>query len=298
MKLIPGKHSEIPLKAISEKELPMGFKQELLKKIQIDRLTEKILATIGPSGSEQKVDKGLLRVLLEMAEYHHHRERDLDIYLPRIASGKTHILVLDNDLPFYNTTVSDIAMRKSPTLKEMVNIRNAIKILNDSDVVVSKKADSVKTVRNECLSLLNLSFSAEEIEAIAVDGAGSLEHGYADGVQECLDMFAELLGYQPAPKAFKADHYRIIGAVSQKETGEIVFGPIVCYSLIHSRLFAVLPAIGSFDRIRMEGYLEIMNGAEKPSFTGAEVFQFLNDEVNRRGYSMWRNTANGHNLSP
>ena len=93
----------------------MGFKQELLKKIQIDRLTEKILATIGPSGSEQKVDKGLFRVLLEMAEYRLHRERDLDLYLPPEGSEKAHILVLDNDLPFYKTTVSDIAMRKSPT---------------------------------------------------------------------------------------------------------------------------------------------------------------------------------------
>ncbi len=262
----------------------MGFKQELLKKIQTDRLTEKILATIGPSGSEQKVDKGLFRVLLEMAEYRHHRERDLDIYLPPDGSVKTHILVLDNDLPFYKTTVSDIAMRKSPTVKEMVNIRNAIKILNDSDVVVSKKADSVKTVQNECLSRLNLSFSTGDIEAIAADGAGSLEHGYADGIQECLDLFAELLGYQSAPKAFRVDHHRIIGAVYQKETGEIVFGPIVCYSLIHNRLFAELSAIGSFDRIRMERYMEVMNGAETPSFTGAEVFQFLKDEVNRRGY--------------
>ena len=263
----------------------MGFKQELLKKIQIDRLTEKILATIGTSGSEQKVDKGLFRVLLEMAEYRHHRERDLDLYLPPEGSGKTHILVLDNDLPFYKTTVSDIAMRKSPSVKEMVNIRNAIKILNDSDVVVSKKADSVKTVQQESLSRLNLSFSTEEIEAIAADGAGSLEHGYADGVQECLDLFAELLGYQPAPKAFKADHNRIIGAVSKKETGEIMFGPIICYSLMHNRLFAVLSAIGSFDLVRMEGYQEVINGAEKPSLTGAEVFQFLKDEVNRRGYS-------------
>ncbi|MBI5589409.1 MAG: hypothetical protein HY881_02885 [Deltaproteobacteria bacterium] len=263
----------------------MGFKQELLKKIQIDRLTEKILATIGPSGTEQKVDKGLFRVLLEMAEYRHLRERDLDLYLPPEGSKNTHILVLDNDLPFYKTTVSDIAMRKSPTVKEMVNIRNAIKILNDSDVVVSKKADSVKTVRHECFSRLNLSFSAGDIEAIALDGAGSLEHGYAEGVQECLDLFAELLGYQPAPKAFKMDHHRIIGPVSQKDTGEIVFGPIVCFNLMHNRLFAVLPSIGSFDLIKMDWYQEVMNGAEKPSLTGAEVFQFLKDEVGRGGYS-------------
>ncbi|MFH0996728.1 MAG: hypothetical protein V1844_14725 [Pseudomonadota bacterium] len=263
----------------------MGFKQDLLKKIQIDRLTEKILATIGPSGTDQKVDKGLFHLLLEMAEYRHHRERDLDLYLPPEGSGKAHILVLDNDLPFYKTTVSDIAMRKSPTVKEMVNIRNAIKILNDGDVVVSKKADSVKTVQNECLSRLNLSFSAEEIGAIAADGAGSLEHAYADGVQECLDLFAELLGYQPAPKVFKIDHHRIIGPVSQKEAGEIMFGPIVCYSLIHNRLLAMLSPVGSFDRVKIEEYQEVMSGAEKPSLTGAEVFQFLKDEVNRRGYS-------------
>ena len=263
----------------------MGFKQELLKKIQIDRLTEKILATIGPSGTEQKVDKGLFRVLLEMAEYRHQRERDLDLYLPPEGSGKTHILVLDNDLPFYKTTVSDIAMRKSPTVKEMVNIRNAMKILNDSDVVVSKKTDSVQAVQHECIARLNLSFSAEEIEAIAADGAASMDHGYTDGVQECLDLFAELLGYQSALKAFKADQHRTIGAVSQKETGEIVFGPIVCYSLIHNRIFAVLSAIGTFDRIKMEWYLNVVNGAEKPSLAGAEVFQFLKDEVKSRGYS-------------
>ena len=263
----------------------MGFKQELLKKIQIDRLAEKILATIGPSGSEKKVDKGLFRLLLEIAEYRHSKERDLDLYLPPEGSGNAHILVLDNDLPFYRTTVSDIAMRKSPTVKEMLNFRNVKKILNDGYVIVSKKSDSVKTVQQECISRLNLSFSAEEIEAIAADGAGSLEHGYADGVQECLDLFAELLGYLPAPKAFRADHHRIIGPVSQKESGEIVFGPIACYSLIHNRLFAVLSAIGSFDRVRMEGYQEVLNGVEKPSLTGEEVFQFLKDEVNRSGYS-------------
>jgi hypothetical protein len=263
----------------------MGFKQELLKKIQIDRLTEKILATIGPSGTEQKVDKGLFRVLLEMAGYRHLRERDLDLFLPPEGSASAHILVLDNDLPFYKTTVSDIGMRKSPTVKEMLNIGNIKKILNDGDVVVSKKADSVKTVQHACISRLELSFSIGDIEAIAADGAGSLETGYTEGIQECLDLFAELLGYQPAPKVFMIDHHRIIGVVTRKEPGEIVFGPIVCFNLIHNRLFAVLSPIGSLDRIKLEEYQEILNGSEKPSLTGAEVFQFLKGEVNRRGYS-------------
>jgi hypothetical protein len=263
----------------------MGFKQELLKKIQMDRMTEKIIATIGPSGSEQKVDKGLFRVLLETAGYRHQKERDIDLFLPPEGSGNTNILVLDNDLPFYKTTIADIAMRKSPTVKEMVNIRNAIKILNDSDVVVSKKADSVRTVYKEILSRLNLSYTEQDIEAIASDGAASLENGYADGVQECLDMFAELLGYQPAPKAFRADHHRIIGAVSQKDSGETVFGPMICYNLMLHRIFGIESAIGSLDRIRLESYQEVLSGAEKPSLEGAAVFQFLRTEVIRKGYS-------------
>ena len=262
----------------------MSFKQELLKKIQIDQLTEKVLFTIGPPESEKKVDRGLFRLLLEMAGYRHLKERDLDIYLPDEGSGRFHILVLDNDLPFYNTTVADIAMRKSPTVKEMVSIRNAIKILNDKDVVVSKKADSVKTVRTECLARLNLSFSAADIDGIAADGAESLKNGYSEGVQESLNLFAELLGFEPAPHAFMSDHHQIMGKMTRKDRGETVFGPIICYSLIHNRLFALPYPIAAFDRAALERYQEMMAGAEKPPLVGNEVFQFLKDAVMREGY--------------
>ena len=263
----------------------MAFKQELLKKIQIDRLTNKVLATIGHSGTEQKVDKVCFQILLEMAGYRHYKERDLDLYLPQEDSGRTHILVLDNDLPFYNTTIPDIAMRKSPTVKEMVNIRNAIKILNDKDVVISRKADSVKTVHNECLSRLDLSFSRMDLGKIAEDGASSLEHGYIDGVQECLDLFVEMLHYQPAPRTFMAEHHRIAGTILLQESGEMVFGPIVGYNLVHNRLFALNSTIESWDRVKIDNYLKVIAGDEKASFTGGPVFSFLAEEVIRKGYS-------------
>jgi hypothetical protein len=35
----------------------------------------------------------------------------------------------------------------------------------------------------------------------------------------------------------------------------------------------------------LEEYQQVLSGAEKPSLTGAEVFLFLKDEVNRIGYS-------------
>jgi hypothetical protein len=81
--------------------------------------------------------------------------------------GKTRILVLDNDLTIYHTTVEDVVLRKSPTVKEMVSIRNAIKILNDKDVVISKKEASLKTIRDICIDQLDLHYTAADIDGIA-----------------------------------------------------------------------------------------------------------------------------------
>ena len=84
-------------------------------------------------------------------------------------------------------------MRKSPYIKEMVSIRNAIKILKDSDVKISTKEDSLRTIQKECIDLLDLSFNESDIREIEADGAKSLERDYADGVIECLILFADLL---------------------------------------------------------------------------------------------------------
>ena len=76
---------------------------------------------------------------------------DLDLFVdPEDAS----ILVLDNELPIYKTTIEDVLIRKSPYTKEMLNIRNIIKILKDSDVKISRKEASVKRVQKKSVDLL------------------------------------------------------------------------------------------------------------------------------------------------
>ena len=86
---------------------------------------------------------------------------------------KTRILVLDNDLAIYNTTVYDVAMRKTPTVKEMMNPFNVVKILKDTDVVISKKEESVKTIQKECIDRLDLSYDESDLDEIAKDGTAS-----------------------------------------------------------------------------------------------------------------------------
>ena len=258
----------------------MSFKENLLKKIKIDIMSKNVIDSIGPLDSGRKVDKETMRRLLEMSSYRSRMERDLELYIPEAAEeGREKILVLDNDLTIYNTTVEDVVIRKTPTVKEMLNIRNIIKILSDTDVVVSKKEESVRTIRKECMEKLDLSFDKSDLDEIEKDGSVSLERGYADGVIECLSLFAELLGYRSAPKVFKISNHKIIGALTKKKSGEFAFGPIVIYSIIHNLVKLVDDQIGSFDKERIELIHRIATGDEKASVEGLYVFQYLKEKV-------------------
>lgn len=258
----------------------MSFKENLLKKIKIDIMSKNVIDSTGPPDSGRKVDKETMRRLLEMSSYKSRMERDLELYISEVTEeGRGKILVLDNDLAIYNTTVEDVTIRKTPTVKEMLNIRNIIKILNDADVVVSKKEESVRTIRKECIEMLDLSFDKSDLDEIEKDGSISLERGYTDGVIECLSLFAELIGYRSAPKAFKARNHKIIGALTRKKSGELVFGPIVIYSIIHNFIKLIDDQIGSFDKERIELMHRIATGDEKASIEGHHVFQYLKEKV-------------------
>lgn len=253
----------------------MSFKENLLKKIKINKLTRQVLATIGPSDSTRKVDKNLMRKLLEMSTYTYRKERDLDLFLQDDQAPITRILVLDNDLAIYNSFVEDVGLRKSPTVKEMISIRNIIKILNDSDVVISKKEESVKTIQQECIAMLDLTFDESDLDEIVKDGIASLEKEYTDGVIEALELFAEILGYQPAPKAFKISHHRVMGPTTRKESGEIVMGPMVIYSMMHNLLNLIERPVGSFNKEKIEFVHQVAAGKEAADAQGPDVFQYL-----------------------
>lgn len=254
----------------------MSFKENLLKKIRIDQIAKKVLASAGPPDSGRKIDKSAMKELLGMGLRQYRRERDLDLY--RLESDG-NILVLDNDLAIYKTTPEDVALRKSPTVKEMISVRNVVKILNDGDVVISKKADSVRTIREECIALLDLSYDESDIREMEKDGVASLESGYTDGVTEALSLFGELLGYVSAPKAFRMGNFKVMGASASGKGGETLFGPVVLYGMVYNTLRLIDTQIGTLDKGKAEFVHQVAMGKEKASCEGAEVFAFLREAV-------------------
>ena len=257
----------------------MPFKENLLAKIKINRLAAKVIDSIGPVESGNKVDKEAMRSLLELSPYQYQKVRDLDLYVQGIDQEQKKILVLDNELPIYQTTIDDVAMRKSPLIKEMANIRNIIKILKDSDVKLSRKEESVKAIQSDCIDQLDLSFNESDIDKIAGDGQASFERDYPDGVIECLELFAELLDYKPAPKAFQLSRHKIIGELTPKAGGEVLYGPMIIYSLIHGTLKLIAEQISSFDKTKIELVQHVAAGKQKAAIEGTDVFEYLKNTV-------------------
>lgn len=264
----------------------MTFKENLLKKIRIDEMSKRVSASIGPPDSDQRIDKKLMQNLLSMSLRKAEKVRDLELYVLESESEKKNILVLDNELPIYLTTVSDVALRKSPTVKEMVSFTNIRKILNDKDIVVTKKAASVEAIQKECIERLDLVYSADDIRDIENDGRVSLEKAYSDGVMESLTLFAELLDYQTAPRAFRLADHQVIGSIKTADKGRTRFGPIVMYNRIHNKLKLIVEKRYTDDPDHLDHFQQVARGKKEPDREGSQVLEFLTDSVlsmNRQG---------------
>ena len=257
----------------------MKFKDNLLQKIRIDRLAERVLATLGPPGGEAKLDKSAMRELLGLSPYVYRRERDLELFVLDTGGPPPKILVLDNELPIYRTTAADVAMRKSPEVGEMVKIGNIIKILKDSDVKVSRKADSLRQVQAECIAAIDLSFTAEDINDIRRDGIASLESKYAQGVNENLALFSELLGFKAAPRTLRVPHCTVFGAIYVKDSGEEVLGPAVLFNLTRNDLRLTEESFGTLEKEKIERFHRLASGKEPAAIEGGAVFEHLQKMV-------------------
>ncbi len=255
----------------------MGFKENLLKKMEIDRMAAQITASLGTPDSGRRIDKALARTFLAEAGYEKLTARDLELYRLPPQNAQARILVLDNDLPIYATTPEDVTLRKSPIVKEMLNIRNVFKILNDSDVLLSKKGDSVQTVREEILAGLDLAFAPADIEAIYNDGRASIESKYAEGIEETLQIFAELLGWSAPPTVLRQDHSMIIGRPSNPPG--TAFGPTVVFNRMHLTLKLIRAAVVLKDEEALTDYRQVVSGASPADATGHDALAFLRDQV-------------------
>ena len=261
----------------------MSFKENLKKKMLIDRLSKTVSPTIGSPERPWKVDKETMRKLLSLSPFVLEKRRDLELYFRQVEPGIGEILVLDNELPLYGkTTLDDVTLRKSPELKEMISIRNVIKILHQSDVIMSKGRDALRYVHDRALDLLDLRFEEKDIEEIANDGIDALERGDSEAVIETLDLFVELLGYESVPAAVLVNDYVMFGSRHEAEDKREAFGPIIMYNDRTNILRLVKETVYLDDPVGQELIHRVALGEVEPHAEGYRVFRFLKEVVMKR----------------
>lgn len=263
----------------------MEFREAVSRKIRLDVLTQKVRNSLVREGGG--IDKESMRALFEGSGYRHEKIRDLELYILEKENESPDIIVLDKGLDRYRTGKEDVALRKSPTIKEMISIRNARKILSDGDVLVSRKEKTLTFLHDFLVEQLDFSWSREEILTLARDGAIRLEAKDEEGVVEVLEIFAELLGLSRAPAAWRRPAWWLYGRYDGKIAPES-FRDLLAFNGADFRLFKVL---GPFEPGNIED-TERLNllllGSQRADFDGKEVLDTLAEDFWVKGQTFYR----------
>ncbi len=259
----------------------MSFKENLKKKILIDGLAGTASLSVGTLQMPHKVDKNAVRELLSLSPFIMKKRRDLELYFLEVEGGTGEIVVLDNDLPLYaHTTVDDVILRRSPELKEMISIRNIIKILNDSDILLHKGRETLRHIQKRALELLDLRYEKADIKQLADEGLEALAGASSDQVMELLDLFVEIMGCEPVPVEFAVNDYEMMFGTCEK-TGEggQLFTWVVLYNEKRNELKLVRQNLVAGSRLSQDLIRGVAQGEISPNAEGFGVFQFLAGEV-------------------
>lgn len=257
----------------------MSFKENLRQKIWIDQLARRVEQTLGSAAGGKKIDKTAMRSLLDTAGYQATSERGMDLYRQHPETEQDHILVLDNELAIYHTSLNDVLLRKNPNLKEMVNIFNMVKILNDKDVVVSKGSDSLSTIRAQCLADLDLSYTESDIREIADEGRKALLNENDGQVKEIMALFAEILSLTAPPIPVALPDLLILGRLQGDASDEFTYGPLILYDHGRHRLQYFDCRLDAREMKKPEAYLDMAGGKKRAMLEGGKVFDALAEQV-------------------
>ena len=258
----------------------MSFIENLKNKILIDTLSKTVSHSVGAPGISRKIDKETMRRLLSLSPFVLEKRRDLDLYFRELEPGMGEVLVLDNELPLYgNTSLDDVTLRKNPELKEMISIRNVIKILNDSDILMYKGREALRYVQDRALDLLDLRYETKDIEEMADEGLEALVRGDSEAVMETLELFVEILSYESVPAEVLVNDYVMFGASHVEEGGRETLGPIVMYNDKTNALRVIKRRVAAGDPIQRDMIAGVALGEIESDAEEFAVFPFLKDEV-------------------
>ena len=253
----------------------MSLKENLKAKINLDRLLQKLVSTIREPPGKLWLDKVLTQELLDMTDLKHEQVSYLHLYIRPLEGEIMEVLVFDNELPIYHTTVDDVTLRKSPYWQQMFSIRNVRKIMNDHDVIASKGKESLKRLHANALARLDLTYTGDDLVPLLEDARRGVEQKSIARIQESLDLFVELLDFQPL--SLEVLEPRFQSFARPKVNGGVVssFDHLVLFNEENLSLGLKQGAFSPQSDSYLGWVMQYARGEETADLQGIDVFEFL-----------------------
>jgi hypothetical protein len=253
----------------------MSFKENLKTKINLDRLLQKLVSTIREPPGKRWLDKVLTQELLDMTDFKHKKVSYLHLYIRPLEGEIMEVLVFDNELPFYHTTVADVALRKSPHWKQMFSIRNIKKIMNDQDVIISKGKESLKRLYANATALLDLTYSRSDLTLLLEDARQGLDQKSIAQIQETFDLFFELLAFQPLFIGVLDKDLKIFAKPKLNRGAVPAFEHLILFDEETLSLGLKKGAFSPKSDLDLAWVIKYARGEEPADLNGIDVFEFL-----------------------
>ena len=255
----------------------MSFKENLKTKVELDRLVTTLYATLRETPGQRHVDKGLMKTLLAKTNFALKKARDLELYIRPLEGETMEILVFDNELAIYRSTVDDVALRKSPDWKEMFSIRNVRRILDDKDVVMCKGKESIRRIYNNAISGLDLSYTEKDMAALAADGRRALEEKSLEGIEETLELFSEILGLQAVNLPVLEEDLQALARPKANGGEPSLLEHLILFAAARFWIALRRGAFSPDNEFDLAKIAACAKGEKPPDLEGSPVFQFLAD---------------------
>ncbi len=253
----------------------MSFKENLKAKINLDRLLQKLVSTIKEPPGKCWLDKLLTRELLDMTDFEQKKFRDLHLYIGPLEGEIMEVLVFDNELPIYHTSVVDVALRKSPRWQEMFSIRNIKKIMNQHDVLVSKGKESLKRLHANALALLDLSYTSDDLALLLGDARQGLEQKSIAQIQESLYLFFELLDFVPVSLGGQEQDLQIFARPKLNGAAVPTFEHLILFDEETLSLGLKKGVFSPQSDLDLAWVMQYARGGERGDLQGIDVFESL-----------------------
>jgi len=253
----------------------MSFKENLKAKIRLDRLLQKLVSTIREPPGRWWLDKALTQELLDLTDLKHKKVSNLHLYIRPLEGEIMEVLVFDNELPIYHTTVDDVVLRKSPYWQQMFSIRNVKKIMNHHDVLVSKGKESLNRIHANALALLDLTYSRDDLALLLEDARSGLERKSIEQIQESLDLFVDLLDFEPLSFGVLEQDLQIFAGPKLNGGAVPTFEHLILFDEENLSLGLKKGAFSTENDLDLAWVMQYAQGEKIADLKGIDVFKFL-----------------------